>query len=267
MLDDEELAPPQLASCHAGAPTDPHARPDGGPVSPLTAVPRERFRRIASAAVWSIGADRAHGEELERELVDHLTDAWERASAMGLAPEVAERRAIAAFGDPEAIRRQFVARRMVGDARSAIQLPLACWLVIAVDTSAAWIALASPQHDVSASWLAQALAALSYFVRSGMILWIGHAGFRLGGRLCNHALSGRSTGATALAGVGVALAALGLLLALGPGMAFPMLRDAIDRALGERSLMALTALATGSSVALAGMLRDLVGPSAANRQG
>lgn len=232
-----------------------------------TAVPIEHFRRIASAAVCSIGADGPGREELERELVDHLNDAWDRASAMGLAPEIAVRRVIASFGDPEAIRRQFVARRMVDDARSAIQLPFAWWLTIAVDTSAAWVVFASPQDHGPASWLVRSFAALSYFVRSGMTLWIGFAGFRLGGRLCNHAFSGRSTGGTALAGVGVVVAALGLLLALGPGMTFPMLCDAIDRLLGEQSLLALTTLATGSAVALAGILRDVAGPPAGDMNG
>ncbi len=189
-----------------------------------------------------------------------------RARAMGLEPEAAERRAIAAFGDPAAIRRQFVTRRMLSDVRAAVRLPNAWWLAIAVDTSAAWIVSFS-SHDLEpSSWLARSFEVLSYMVRSGAILWIGHAGLRLGGRWCSHAFSGRSTGGTALAGVGVAVAALGLMLALGPGMVFPMLCDAIDRLLGERSLMAFTALATGSTVAVAGVLRDFADPPAVDGQ-
>ena len=233
---------------------------------PQADIPLERFRRIASTAVRSSGADGPAREELEREMVDHLIDGWERARAMGLEPEAAERRAIAAFGDPAAIRRQFVTRRMLGDVRAAVRLPNAWWLAIAVDTSAAWIVSFS-SHDLEpSSWLARSFAVLSYMVRSGAILWIGHAGLRLGGRWCSHAFSGRSTGGTALAGVGVAVAALGLMLALGPGMVFPMLCDAIDRLLGERSLMAFTALATGSTVAVAGVLRDFADPPAVDGQ-
>jgi hypothetical protein len=233
---------------------------------PRATDPLDRFRRIASTAVCSSGTDVSRREEMERELLDHLTDGWERARAMGLTPEVAERRAIAAFGDPVAIRRQFVTRRLLGDVRAAAWLPIVWWFVIAADALAAWIVSSvSHGHDPS-SWLVQSVTALTYLGRSVVLLWIGHAGLRLGGRWCGHAFSGRSTAGTAIAGIGVAVASLGLLLALGPGMAFPMLCDAIDDLLGERALLALTALATGSAVAVAGVLRDLVGATTADVQ-
>ena len=46
---------------------------------PQADIPLERFRRIASTAVRSSGADGPAREELAREMVDHLIDGWARA--------------------------------------------------------------------------------------------------------------------------------------------------------------------------------------------
>lgn len=216
----------------------------------------ERFRLAARSYVRATGVPMGDRQELEREIVEHLLEAYDAHVASGVTPQLAMDRALEAFGDPRAIRRQFLVRGLARDAVSAARLPRAWWLLLLADALAPVLQLMR-RTEFPGSTLGTVFEASRYLVGAIVLLWVGHSAFRLSWRLCRRFLTSPDVEWELATGLGVFATGFGLLLQTGPGYLFPKFCDLIDRSLGRDSAVALTTLAVGLSVSLAALLRDL----------
>lgn len=219
--------------------------------SSRASVPFELFRERAAEATLRSGLQHSRHDALIREMVDHLTEAWEAARTQGLSADEATRMALRAFGLPETVRRGLTRERLLADLLAALALPSPLIALILSDSVAGAFVRG---RQFLASRTDGIIYATGAIVLSTAVLATGIIVVRFGWRQCRHGIKGSVTTLESLAGAGFVAAGVGLPLLLGPGVIAPAFCNLLDLLAGRELPFSLVALSGGITAGFLGLL-------------